>query len=280
MNASLASLLTPGPTRVMGIVNVTPDSFSDGGEYLLAEAAIAHGRELVAAGADLIDVGGESTRPGADRVSSAEETRRVLPVVEALAAAGITVSVDTMRSEVATAAVAAGALVINDVSGGLADERMHKVVAGLDVAYVCMHWRAHSATMAQSARYTDVVAEVRAELLQRVAAARKAGLAPDRIILDPGLGFAKESEHNWELLRHLPELAELGHRLLVGFSRKRFLAPIGATLDEPRPPKEREGAGVALTTHCAQQGVWAVRTHTAAAHRAATAVVEALRKVE
>ncbi|MCB1255311.1 MAG: dihydropteroate synthase, partial [Austwickia sp.] len=204
----------------MGIVNVTPDSFSDGGRYLAADAAVAHGRTLLAQGADLLDIGGESTRPGAQRPDEAEELRRVIPVIRALAQAGAVVSVDTMRAQVAAEALAAGARIVNDVSGGLADPEILQVAAGRpDTTYVVMHWRAHGAVMNDYAAYDDVVADVCAELAARVAAARQAGIAPDRLVLDPGLGFSKEAEHNWALLAALPRLAELGHPLLIGASR-------------------------------------------------------------
>ena len=257
----------------MGILNVTTDSFSDGGEFLAREAAVRHGLALHAAGADLVDVGGESTRPGALRVDPQAELARVVPVVEQLSAAGVPVSVDTMRAEVAVAAVAAGAMLVNDVSGGLADPDMLPAVAGLDAGYVAMHWRGHSDRMAGLASYTDVVAEVCAELSDRLDAARAAGVPRDRVILDPGLGFAKAAEHNWALLRGLDALAGLGRPLLVGASRKRFLGELLADADGPRPVREREDAGVALTALLAAAGVWGVRTHTARPHRDAIAAV-------
>ena len=246
----------------MGILNVTPDSFSDGGEFLAIDAAVAHGLELFAEGADLVDVGGESTRPGAQRASVETELARVVPVIEQLVAGGVAVSVDTMRAEVAAAAVAAGAVLVNDVSGGLADPDMLPAVAGLGVAYVAMHWRGHSHRMADLAEYTDVVAEVSAELADRLAAAVAAGVDRERIILDPGLGFAKTAEHNWALLRSLPDLAALGRPLLIGASRKRFLGELLASPSGPRPVKERDEAGVAITALLAASGVWGVRTHT------------------
>lgn len=261
----------------MGILNVTPDSFSDGGEFLLREAAVRRGLELMAAGADLIDVGGESTRPGAQRANLDTELQRVLPVVKELAEHGVPVSVDTMRAEVAQAAAEAGAVLVNDVSGGLADPEMLPTMARLDLGYVLMHWRGHSKSMAELASYQDVVAEVRAELAERLADAVAAGIAAERIILDPGLGFAKTPDHNWQLLRDLPRLAELGRPLLIGASRKRFLGDLLATSDGPRGVREREAAGVALTALLASQGVWAVRTHTAQEHRDAIAVAAKLR---
>jgi len=256
----------------MGILNVTPDSFSDGGEFLGTAAAVAHGLELFAEGADLVDVGGESTRPGAQRAGVETELARVVPVVERLAAAGVAVSVDTMRAEVAAAAVAAGAVLVNDVSGGLADPDMLPTVAGLDVSYVAMHWRGHSDRMADLADYGDVVAEVRAELADRLAAALAAGVDRNRVILDPGLGFAKDAAHNWALLRGLSDLAALGQPLLVGASRKRFLGELLAGPDGPRPVKQREDAGIAITALLAASGVWGVRTHTVRPQRDAIAV--------
>jgi dihydropteroate synthase len=266
----------PGRTLVVGILNVTPDSFSDGGEYLDVEAAVAHGLALFADGADLVDVGGESTRPGAQRASVGTELARVLPVVERLSSAGVAISVDTMRAQVAVAAVAAGAVLVNDVSGGLADPAMLAAVAELEVDYVAMHWRGHSDRMADLAHYEDVVAEVRDELDQRMADAVAAGIARERIILDPGLGFAKTAEHNWALLKGLPSLAGLGRPLLVGASRKRFLGELLAGPDGPRPVRERDDAGLAITTLLAFSGVWGVRTHTVRPHRDAIAVAARL----
>jgi len=263
----------PGRTLVMGIVNVTPDSFSDGGEFASTDAAISRGRALLAEGADLIDVGGESTRPGAARVEPAEEMRRVVPVIRELATQGAVVSVDTTRAEVARAAVAAGATVVNDVSGGLADPAMLATAAELGVDYVAMHWRGPASVMQQFSHYDDVAAEVAEELAQRRDAALAAGVDVDRLILDPGIGFAKTAEHNWTLLARLGELAALGCPLLVGVSRKRFLGELLAS----RPPKGRDDASVALTTVLAAQGVWAVRTHTVRAHVDAIAVVQRLR---
>jgi dihydropteroate synthase len=247
---------------VMGIVNVTPDSFSDGGQWATTDAAIVHGRELYAEGADILDIGGESTRPGATRPLVAEELDRVVPVIRDLAAEGIAVSVDTMRHEVAEAALEAGAVLVNDVSGGLADPRILDVVAGAGAAYVAMHWRAHSTEMQQHATYDDVLVEVRDELAQRLEAAIAAGVADDRLVVDPGLGFAKTAAHNWELLQRLPELESLGVPILVGSSRKSFLGTLLAGVDgKPRPVHDRESANVALTTIAAIQGVWAVRVH-------------------
>lgn len=261
-------------TQVMGVVNVTPDSFSDGGRWFDPDAAIEHGFALLAEGADVVDVGGESTRPGAARPDVAEELRRVLPVVEALAGAGATVSVDTMRAEVAAAAVAAGARLVNDVSGGLAEAEMLRTVAGLGVAYVCMHWRGHSDVMQDRTVYADVVSDVVRELGERLERARAAGIKPDQLVVDAGFGFAKTGEHNWELLRRIDELDVLGVPQLVGVSRKRFLGSLLADgRGRPRPPVERDAATTALTTLLACRGVWGVRVHSVRASRDAVAVV-------
>lgn len=262
-------LLTPAPTRVMGIVNVTPDSFSDGGDFATTGAAVVQGRRLAAEGAAVIDVGGESTRPGADRVSEADEAARVVPVVAALAAEGVAVSVDTMRASVAAQAVEAGAVMVNDVSGGLADPAMLATVARLGCAYVAMHWRGHSATMADKARYDDVVADVTRELLDRVRAAVVARIEPELLVLDPGLGFAKTPEHSWELVRRAEEIQRIGLPVLWGASRKGFLAVPGDT------PKDRDAASVEVTARLAELGVWAVRTHTVPDHLAAVAAATA-----
>lgn len=253
---------------VMGVVNVTPDSFSDGGRYVEPRAAVAHGLALLERGADLLDVGGESTRPGATRPLVSDELARVVPVITDLAAAGATVSVDTMRSEVAAAALEAGASIVNDVSGGLADPDMLPLVAARGATYVAMHWRAHADRMSAHTDYSahgGVVPGVRAELAERVEAALAAGIAPDRLVLDPGLGFAKTAEQSWELLRGLEELGSLGHRLLVGASRKSFLGRLLADpadpAGEPRPVDGREAAHLAVVLHCARAGVWGVRVH-------------------
>lgn len=268
---ALHSSLTPRhvaglPVRdrplVMGVVNVTPDSFSDGGRFTEVDAALAHGRALLDQGADLLDVGGESTRPGATRPSLAEELARVVPVVSGLAALGAIVSVDTMRAEVAAAALDAGAVLVNDVSGGLADPAILRVVAARDAAYVAMHWRAHAAEMQQRATYADVVAEVCDELRLRVEAAVGAGISRDRVAIDPGLGFAKTAEHNWALLRGLDAFESFGLPVLLGSSRKSFLGALLASPDgTPRPVDGREDATVALTAHAGLAGVWAVRVH-------------------
>ncbi|WP_444861105.1 dihydropteroate synthase [Actinomadura luzonensis] len=247
---------------VMGVVNVTPDSFSDGGLWFDEAAAIRHGFELVDEGADLVDVGGESTRPGAARVSLEEELARVVPVIRALAAEGVAVSVDTMRAEVAKAAVEAGARLVNDVSGGLADPEMPRVVAATGVSYVVMHWRGHSHDMYARAVYADVVGEVREELSKRVNLVLAEGVSEEQIVLDPGLGFAKNAEHNWALLAGIPQLAELGYPLLIGASRKRFLGRLLAGPDgTPRPFSRSDDATLAVTALAAQAGAWCVRVH-------------------
>ncbi len=265
---------------LMGVVNVTPDSFSDGGRYATTERAVAHGQQLLADGADILDVGGESTRPGATRPLVEEELDRVVPVITALAGAGATVSVDTMRHEVAEAALAAGAGIVNDVSGGLADPEILRVVAAADATYVAMHWRAHADHMTDFATYDGpggVVAAVRDELAERVEAALAAGVAPERVVLDPGLGFAKRGEHNWELLAHLDVISSLGHRLLVGASRKSFLGTLLAGPDgTPRGVDGREDATTALSVLLAQVGVWGLRVHDVGSTRDALKVLEAL----
>lgn len=259
-------------TLVMGVINVTPDSFSDGGHWLDPVAAVQHGLELLQQGADILDVGGESTRPGAVRVDPAQEIERVVPVVRELSERGAVVSVDTMRAQVAEACIRVGAQLVNDVSGGLADAAMLPLIARHDVDYVAMHWRGHARTMQQQASYSDVVADVFAELSTRRDAALAAGVQLDRLILDPGLGFAKRAEHNWQLLAALPHLMELGPRILVGASRKAFL---GELLNR-REPATRDDASLAVTCHCAQRRVWAVRTHTAQPHADAVRVMARL----
>ena len=274
------ALPDPGRCVVVGVVNVTPDSFSDGGRYLDPGDAVAHGIAMHRLGADLIDVGGESTRPGAQRVDADLEAQRVLPVIKELAAAGVPTSVDTMRSVVAAAAIDAGATVVNDVSGGLADPRMAAVVAEAGVPWVLMHWRGASAEMDRLAAYDDVVTDVRAELLARVDAAVAAGVDPAVLVLDPGLGFAKTAEHNWALLNRLPELLGMGFPVLLGASRKRFLGTLLADpLGRPRPPDGREAATAAVTALAAAAGVWGVRVHDVGASLDAIAVVRAWRSV-
>jgi len=247
----------------MGVVNVTPDSFSDGGRSFAPEAAFAHGYALLEQGADIVDVGGESTRPGAARPPVEEELRRVLPVVRELAAAGGVVSVDTMRAEVAARALDAGARLINDVSGGLADPAMLPLMARAGTPYVVMHWRGHAAGMQANARYDDVVSDVIDELRLRVDAALRAGIPPGCLVIDPGLGFAKAPEHNWELLGRLGEVRALGHPVLVGASRKSFLGRLLAdpTTGQPRPARLRDAATTAVSVLAAAQGAWCLRVH-------------------
>jgi len=267
-----------GRCAVFGILNITPDSFSDGGEHLAAETAVARGLAALAAGVDVLDVGGESTRPGAQRVSPAQELDRVLPVITELAAAGAVVSVDTMRAEVAVAGAAAGARIVNDVSGGLADPEMLPAVADLALPYIVMHWRGHSVDMGERARYRDVVGEVCEELRERLRAAERAGIDPERIVLDPGLGFAKNAEHDWALLRGQQRLQrELGRPLLIGHSRKRFLGHLLADPQgEPRPARERDAASLAVAAVAASRGAWAVRVHAAEAAADAVRAVAAM----
>ena len=265
---------------VMGVVNVTPDSFSDGGRWFDPEGAVARGLQLLSEGADLLDVGGESTRPGALRVPLEEELRRVVPVVAELAAAGAVVSVDTMRAAVAEQALAAGARLVNDVSGGLADDAMAPLVADAGAPFVVMHWRGHSDGMDELARYDDVVTEVRTELLARVDALVAQGVDAEQLVLDPGLGFAKTGEHNWALLGHLEELVAVGRPVLVAASRKRFLghllagtAPGGE--GEPVPPVERDDASAAVSALAAAAGAWCVRVHESLASWSAVRVAAA-----
>ena len=244
---------------VMGILNVTPDSFSDGGQFDSSIAAITRGLEMVAEGADIIDIGGESTRPGAQRTSQEQELKRTIPVVKALAEQGVVVSIDTMRVEVARAAVEAGATYINDVSGGIADAEMHHTAAELGVNYIVMHWRGHSLDMNTKATYSDVVAEVKAELLQQITKALTAGITPEKLLIDPGLGFAKDADHNWELLKRIDEIVDLGYPVLIGASRKRFLGGDS--------PLERDEATLDVTKGLIGKGIWGVRVHVVAAHK-------------
>lgn len=261
-------------TLIMGVVNVTPDSFSDGGRYADAEAAVAHGLRLREQGAHILDIGGESTRPGAERVGPALEQERVLPVVSALAEAGALVSIDTMNAATAVAAVAAGARIVNDVSGGMADPDMLPAVAQTEADVVLQHWRGHSAEMYARATYDDVVTEVVAELRARIAAAAAAGIPPSRVVVDPGIGFGKQGDQNWETLRGLERFVALGPRVLLGTSRKRFLADLLA--DDPAAATEdrRDLATAVTSVLAAQAGVWAVRVHNVAATRDALAVAE------
>ncbi|MEV4824737.1 dihydropteroate synthase [Micromonospora sp. NPDC049274] len=251
----------PGPV-VMGVLNITPDSFSDGGRYADLDAAVGHGVRLREAGAHLVDIGGESTRPGAERIDAVTEAERVLPVIRELTAAGVPVSIDTSRARVAEAAVGAGAAVVNDVSGGLADPDMARVVRDAGCPWVLMHWRGHSRQMRDLASYTDVVTDVRGELAQRIDEALAAGVAQDRIVIDPGLGFAKTAAHNWELSARLPELLDLGYPLLFGASRKSYLGRLLASADgAPRPTAQREAATVATSVLAVAAGAWGVRVH-------------------
>jgi dihydropteroate synthase len=259
-------------TAIWGIVNATPDSFSDGGRHADPDSAVAHGLLLRAQGADVLDIGGESTRPGAERVPVAEEQRRVLPVIERLAAEGIPVSVDTLNASTAVAAVDAGARIVNDVSGGLADPDMLAAVAGTGADIALGHWRGPSADMYARAEYARVGREVAGELRERVAAAAAAGIAPSRVIVDPGVGFAKTAGQNWDLLRELSDVVALGPRVLVGTSRKRFLAEaLGEDADERR----RDLATAVTSVLAARAGAWAVRVHDVAATRDALAVLGA-----
>lgn len=279
--------MSPAPTQVMGIINVTADSFSDGGRYLDLDAALAHGQRMLDDGADLIDVGGESTRPGAVRVDPEIETARVAPVISALTDLGATVSVDTMRASVAAAAIEAGARIVNDVSGGRADADMARVMADAGLPWILMHWRPAGDDSDAGRRFThrvddvggyhDVVAEVSRELLGQVDAAVSAGVDPDRIILDPGLGFAKTADHNWALLHALPTFVGLGFPILVGASRKRFLGTLLAVGGADRPPAGRDVATAAVSTLAAAGGAWGVRVHDVAASRDAVLVAAAWR---
>jgi dihydropteroate synthase len=257
-----AEILGQDHPVVMGILNVTPDSFSDGGRYTDVEAAVRHGIDLHQAGADIVDVGGESTRPGAGRVDAVTEAARVVPVIRGLAAAGVPMSIDTTRAAVAAAALDAGAVVINDVSGGLADPAMTGVAADAGCPLILMHWRGHSRDMLDLAVYQDVVAEVKVELLERVDAAVAAGVDPGRIILDPGLGFAKKAEHNWALSAHLNLLIDLGFPVLFAASRKTYLGRLLAgPTGEPRPVHDREAATLATSVLAVAAGAWGVRVH-------------------
>lgn len=259
-------------TQVFAILNVTPDSFSDGGQFADAAEAVARGVQLHEQGAGIVDVGGESTRPGAARVDPAEEQERVIPVVRGLVAAGVPVSIDTMNSSTALAAAGAGASVINDVSGGLADPEMYRVVAQTRLLYIAMHWRGLSASMDELATYEDVVVDVRAELKARLAEMFVWGIQKEQVVLDPGLGFAKTAEHNWQLLARIDELATLGHPLLIGASRKRFL---GALLPDAATARDRDLPTAVVSALAAHAGVWAVRVHDVPSTRAALGVVEA-----
>jgi dihydropteroate synthase len=262
-------------TLVLGVLNVTPDSFADGGKFLDPKDAITQGRRLIAEGADIIDVGGESTRPGADRVTEAEELKRVIPVITELIKDGVVISVDTTRAEVARQAIAAGATYVNDVSGGLADEKMAQLIAANPaVQYIVMHWRGESKDMQSKAIYKDVVKEVKDELDDRVTELIKAGVQAEQIILDPGIGFAKEPEHNWQILQNIERFQLLGYPILIGASRKRFLGE----LVNAKNADDRESASIALTAELARLNIWGVRTHSVKPHRDAIAVIDRLRK--
>ena len=266
-------------TLVMGVLNVTPDSFSDGGRWLDPGIAVAHGTRMHREGADIVDVGGESTRPGAQRISSEEELDRVIPVIAGLVAAAVPVSIDTMRPGVAQAALDAGACLVNDVSGGRADEGMLPWLATVDVPYIAMHWRGPSDVMASLAVYDDVVVEVIAELQQRLEALESAGVELQRVVLDPGIGFAKEADHNWMLLRELARIQALGYPVLIGASRKRFLGSLLADADgRPRAVEQRDYATDAITALAAGAGVWGVRVHDVRGGRDAVAVAAAWRQ--
>ncbi len=258
-----------------GVLNVTPDSFSDGGQFFSPDLAIAQAALLIEHGAGVIDVGGESTRPGAQRVAPEVEQERVIPVIEALAKRDFVVSIDTMNASTARAAIDAGATIVNDVSGGLVDPDMFSVVAESGVDYVIMHWRGHSDVMDELARYEDVTTEVRKELQERVALAIQAGISADCIILDPGVGFAKTPDHNWALLSGIDEVTSLGHRVLVGASRKRFL---GELLPEGHEMTQRDEPSAVLGALLAEQGVWGLRVHEPLVHTRALDVWQALAK--
>lgn len=258
-------------TLVMGILNVTPDSFADGGRHFTLSDAIRRSEEMIHEGVDIIDVGGESTRPGADRVSEAEERERTIPIIKELVKLGVTVSIDTMRATIAREAIKAGARFINDVSGGLADKEMTKVVVDHpEIQYIAMHWRAHSDQMQSKAIYKDVVREVKDELQDRLDTLISAGADPDQLIIDPGIGFAKLSDHNWELLRNIDRLSLLGFPILIGASRKKFLGDLTSTHN----PDDREAASIAVTTLMAKAKIWGVRTHSVKPHKDAIAAVE------
>jgi len=244
---------------IMGILNVTPDSFADGGRHNEFDAAVTRGLEMIAEGVDIIDIGGESTRPGAERVSEAEEIARTIPVITELAKQGVKISIDTMRASTAEAAIKAGASIINDVSGGLADPLMLQTAARLGVPYIAMHWRGQSKDMNSKAIYNDVVIDVISELQERITAALDAGIEVGNLIIDPGLGFAKDAEHNWEIIDSVDSFVDLGYPVLIGASRKRFLGG--------ESPDEREQATIDLTKRLATTGVWAVRVHSVKPHK-------------
>jgi len=257
-------------TLVMGILNVTPDSFADGGRHFSLADAVNRAKVMVEEGVDIIDVGGESTRPGSLRISAEEESARVIPVIEAIKDLGVTISIDTTRAEIARDAISKGATIVNDISGGLQDPGIARVVASHpEVQYIAMHWRGESKDMQSRAIYKDVVSDVRSELEERVESLIKAGVLPEQLILDPGIGFAKTSEHNWELLRNIERIQLLGYPVMVGVSRKKFLGELVGASD----PDQRDSATLAITTEMARKGVWAVRTHSVKPHVEAIKVV-------
>lgn len=262
---------------VVGVLNVTPDSFSDGGLFSDTNAAVKYAQDLIQNGADLIDVGGESTRPGASRITTLEEQKRVIPVIKELTSLGIITSIDTMNSETALVAVNAGAQMVNDVSGGLADEKMHKCVADLNVPYVLMHWRGHSTVMDNLATYSDVVTEVVNEIQIQVDKAIKSGIDRNKIVIDPGLGFAKNPEHNWEILKKFNELHHLNLPIYIGASRKRFLTDFAI----PRgslEPKDRDIATSIITSYVSLNGAWAVRVHDVSASSVAVKIMNLVKE--
>ena len=265
-------------TLVMGVLNVTPDSFSDGGRFYDATIATNHALQMIQDGADIIDIGGESTRPGSDRISVQEELDRVIPVISSLAHSGAAISIDTMRAEVARAAITAGACMINDVSGGKSDPEMLGYVAVLKVPYILMHWRGPSNIMNTLTDYNDVVADVTSEISKQVDAAISAGISRERIAIDPGIGFAKTVDQNWPILKHLNVLEELGLPILMGASRKKFLGELLAKDGVPRDSDERESATTAISTLMAARGVWAVRVHDVKSTSDAVAVVDRIAK--
>ena len=244
---------------VMGILNVTPDSFADGGRYSDFESAIRRGNEMISEGVDIIDIGGESTKPGAERITLDEELNRVIPVVKELSQSGVRISIDTMRSEVARQAIEAGASIINDVSGGLADAEMLSTAASLELPYIAMHWRGHSKDMNSRAVYKDVVGEVIIEIEERITACLEAGIKVNNLIIDPGLGFAKDADHNWAIIDSISRFVDLGYPVLVGASRKRFLGGDN--------PDLREAATIALTQRLSTTGIWAIRVHSVKPHK-------------
>jgi dihydropteroate synthase len=272
------SLRSLDRTLVMGVLNVTPDSFSDGGRFNDADLAIKHALQMIADGADIIDIGGESTRPGSERISVQEELDRVLPVISALADSGAAISIDTMRVDVARAAVDAGACMVNDVSGGKADPEMLSYVATLNTPYILMHWRGPSNIMNTLTDYVEVVADVTAEISQQVDVAVAAGIARERIAIDPGIGFAKTVDQNWPILKHLDVLEGLGLPILMGASRKKFLGELLAKDGLARDSDDRESATTAISTLMAARGLWAVRVHDVKSSSDAITVVDRITK--